>query len=81
MAEVTIGEGVSELFPLAFYYYHLEGPMNTRMDFESFESFTEFLKAEAGFFNVYRAGDRVVVEKYIRDLGVFSIFQSEKVRR
>ena len=81
MAEVTFGEGVSELFPLAFYQYSWDGPLHSRMDFDSFESFVEFLEAEAGFFNVYRGGDKVFVEKYVENAGMYTIFQSEKVRR
>ena len=81
MAEVNFGEGVSELFPLTFHHYNWNGPLHTRMDFDSFESFTEFLKDLAGFFNVYRGGDKVFVEKYVENAGMYTIFQSEKVRR
>jgi len=81
MAEVKFGEGVGELFPLAFHQYSWDGPLHSRMDFESFESFAEFLKELSGFFSVYRGGDRVFVEKYVENSGVYTIFQSEKVRR
>jgi hypothetical protein len=82
MAEVTFSEGVSELFPLTFYQYSWNGPLHSKMDFESFESFTEFLLKElAGFFNVYRGGDKVFVEKYVENAGMYTIFQSASIRR
>jgi len=77
----VIGEGVNGLFPLVFSRYSYNGSLNSPICFESFAEFTAFLKTLAGFYSVYRAGDRVLIDKYVVNAGMFTVFQSNPIRR
>ena len=77
----VIGEGVNELFPLVFSRCSYDGSLNSPIRFESFTEFTAFLKTFAGFYSVYRVGERVLIDKDVVNAGMFTVFQSNPIRR
>ena len=80
-AAKVISEDVKDLFPLTFSRFSYDGPLSWPISFKSFAEFQSFVESLAGNYTVYRAGDRVLVDKYVTNTGMYTVYQSNHVRR
>lgn len=67
-----IAPGVRNLFPLTLYHYN--GP--AALSFPTFEDFTKFLSTLPGYYTVYCARGQLIVDKYVINAGMFTVYHS-----
>ena len=72
-AGVIVGTGVKDLFPLT-----LSRPGTAEaFEFQTFEAFNAFIESLSGYYSVYRKENTVVVDKYVINSGMYTVFRSQ----
>lgn len=70
---IIIGAGVKDLFPLT-----LTRPGTAEaFEFQTVQDLQSHLESLSGYYSVYCKGQRVIVDKYVINSGMYCVFRSQ----
>jgi len=70
---IIIGANVKNLFPLTL----VRLGTTQALEFQTVQDLQSYLESLSGYYTVYRKGQGIVVDKYVINTGIYTLFQSK----